>query len=92
VTRRTEQPDAASSLAAAPPPPQPARAPTNPVPAPAPAPALAETAHPRVYIIQSHDTITSVAARYGLKPATILAANPNINPARLRIGQTLNLP
>jgi len=54
--------------------------------------AVAETARPRVYVIQSRDTITSVAARYGLKTSLVLAANPNINPTRLRIGQSLNLP
>jgi LysM repeat protein len=53
---------------------------------------VADTARPRVYVIQSHDTITSVAARYGLKPGVLLAANPNINPTRLRVGQSLNLP
>jgi len=56
------------------------------------APTVAETSHPRVYVIQSRDTITSVATRYGLKPSLVLAANPNINPTRLRIGQSLNLP
>lgn len=67
------------------------------VPAPAAiqpraAPAVADAAHPRVYVIQAKDTITSVATRYGLKPSLVLAANPSLNPTRLRIGQSLNLP
>jgi LysM repeat protein len=33
-----------------------------------------------------------VAARYGLKAGDVLAANPNVSPTRLRIGQNLNLP
>jgi len=48
--------------------------------------------HPRVYVVQAKDTINSVASRYGLKPSLVLAANPNVNPTRLRIGQSLNLP
>jgi tetratricopeptide (TPR) repeat protein len=55
-------------------------------------PAALDTGHPRVYVIQARDTITSVAARYGLKPKQVLAANPEVNPTRLRIGQNLNLP
>ena len=73
----------------------PAPAPLSPAPAPAPlspVPPAPDISHPRVYVVQSHDTITSVAARYGLKPGLVLAANPNVNPARLRIGQSLNLP
>ncbi|MGD1084371.1 MAG: LysM domain-containing protein, partial [Verrucomicrobiota bacterium] len=99
-----QQLDAARTLAsaAASPPPQPGRAPTSapavsapapaPPPAPAPLPPVPDLSHPRLYVVQSHDTINSVATRYGLKPGVVLAANPNINPTRLRIGQTLNLP
>ncbi|MGA3181971.1 MAG: LysM peptidoglycan-binding domain-containing protein [Verrucomicrobiota bacterium] len=99
-----EQLDAARNAAAASavlpsPPAPPAQIPANPVlprafaPAqPPPVPAVADAARPRVYVIQSHDTITSIATRYGLKPSLVLAANPNIDPTRLRIGQSLNLP
>ncbi len=55
-------------------------------------PPATEAAHPRTYVIQPKDSIYSVAARYGLKPSAVLAANPNISPTHLRIGQNLNLP
>jgi LysM repeat protein len=51
-----------------------------------------EASHPRVYVVQAKDSIYSVASRYGLKASAVLAANPDVNPNRLRIGQSLNLP
>jgi LysM repeat protein len=64
--------------------PAPARAPAPP---PAPAPA-----RPRVYIVKERDTISSIAAQYGVKTSAVLAANPHVDPRRLKVGQTLNLP
>lgn len=55
----------------------------------------AETAtpsRPRVHIVKSHETISSIASEYGLKASALLAANPQTNPRRLRVGQSLNLP
>jgi tetratricopeptide (TPR) repeat protein len=49
-------------------------------------------AHPRVHIVQSHETFTSIAAEYGVKTSAVLAANPQTDPRRLRIGQSLHLP
>jgi LysM repeat protein len=49
-------------------------------------------ARPRLHIVKSHETITSIAAEYGLKASAVLAANPRTDPRRLRIGQSLNLP
>lgn len=46
----------------------------------------------RVYQIQEGDTISAIAARFRLKTSAILAANPKVKPAKLRIGQTINLP
>jgi LysM repeat protein len=61
---------------------------TDPVaPARSPAPARG-----RVHIVKSHETINSIAAEYGVKPSLLLAANPQTNPRRLRVGQSLNLP
>jgi tetratricopeptide (TPR) repeat protein len=48
--------------------------------------------HPRVHIVKSRETITSIAAQYGVSPSAILAANPHTNPRHLRVGQSLNLP
>lgn len=47
---------------------------------------------PRVYQIQSGDTISGIATRYKLKTSAILAANPKVRPERLRPGQSINLP
>jgi len=55
-------------------------------------PAGAEAAHPRTYVLQPKDTIYSVATRYGLKASAVLAANPNVIPTKLHVGQNLNLP
>jgi tetratricopeptide (TPR) repeat protein len=49
-------------------------------------------AHSRVHIVKSHETITSIAAAYGMRASAVLAANPQTDPRRLRIGQSLNLP
>jgi len=49
-------------------------------------------AHPRVHVVKPHETFTSIATEYGIKTSAILAANPQTNPRRLRVGQSLNLP
>jgi LysM repeat protein len=49
-------------------------------------------AHPHIHVVKEHETVTSIAARYGLKAGAVLAANPRVDPRRLRIGQSLNLP
>jgi LysM repeat protein len=48
--------------------------------------------HPRVHIVKERETIRSIAAQYRVKASAILAANPGVDPKRLRIGQSLNLP
>jgi LysM repeat protein len=67
----------------------------NPSAALAPAPAVAVAAapaHPRVHIVKERETISSIAAQYGVKASAVLAANPHVDPRRLRVGQSLNLP
>jgi LysM repeat protein len=48
--------------------------------------------HRRVHVVKARETIRSIASEYGLKASAILAANPRVDPLRLRIGQSLNLP
>jgi tetratricopeptide (TPR) repeat protein len=48
--------------------------------------------HRRVHIVKERETISSIAAQYGVKSSAILAANPHVDPRRLRIGQSLSLP
>ncbi len=72
---------------------QPAVAVSSRSPAAVPAPATAQVpARPRVHIVKERDTISSIAAQYGVKPSAVLAANPRVDPRRLQVGQTLNLP
>jgi tetratricopeptide (TPR) repeat protein len=47
---------------------------------------------PRIHVVKQRETISSIAAEYGLKAGAILTANPRVEPRRLRIGQSLNLP
>jgi LysM repeat protein len=47
---------------------------------------------PHVHVVKERETISSIAAQYGIKSSAILAANPHVDPRRLRIGQSLNLP
>jgi LysM repeat protein len=71
-------------------------------PAPAPAtlhdvvaetqPASSTPAAPRTYVVKAGDTPYSIARKTGSKLEALLAANPGLDPKRLRIGQTLNLP
>jgi LysM repeat protein len=51
-----------------------------------------DTSRPHQHIVKAHETISSIAAEYRMKPSAILAANPQTDPRRLRIGQSLNLP
>ena len=69
---------------------EPARLPSNaPVRIQTAAPT---TSHPRVHIVREGETISSIAAQYRLKVGAVLAANPGVEPRRLRVGQSLNLP
>jgi tetratricopeptide (TPR) repeat protein len=52
----------------------------------------ARDAHPKTYVIKEHDTIRAISLRLGLKPNALQAANPKVDPRKLRVGQTLNLP
>ena len=53
---------------------------------------MSASGRPRVYVIKDGDTIAGIAQQYGLKPASVLAVNPKVNPKRLKVGHTINLP
>lgn len=44
------------------------------------------------YIIQSGDTFVRLAQRFGTTVSAIIAANPGVDPNRLRIGQRICIP
>jgi LysM repeat protein len=46
----------------------------------------------RTHTVQSGDTFSSIARKYGVKLDTLMSANPGLQPTRLRVGQTLNIP
>jgi tetratricopeptide (TPR) repeat protein len=65
--------------------------PTTEPPAAAPRPAdIASGAH--TYVVKAGDSLYSIARKGGIKLDALLAANPGLDPKRLRVGQGLNLP
>ena len=44
------------------------------------------------YTVKSGDTISGIAARYGLRWQDVIAVNPGIMPNRIQIGQVIQLP
>lgn len=50
------------------------------------------TALPQVYTVQSGDTLSAIAARFGLALDALIKANQITNPNALRVGQRLNIP
>ena len=51
-------------------------------------PAAVATTH----VIQSGDTLASIARRYNVRLSALSAANPTLNPRRMRPGQVINIP
>jgi LysM repeat protein len=49
-------------------------------------------AAPRKHTVKSGDTLNSIARQYGVKITALTAANPGIDPKKMRPGQTLNIP
>ena len=46
----------------------------------------------RSYTIRPGDTLASIARRYGIPVNALTAANPGLDPRRLKAGQKLNIP
>jgi tetratricopeptide (TPR) repeat protein len=46
----------------------------------------------RTHKIQAGETPSAIAKRYGVKLEALLAANPGLNPKRLQVNQSLNIP
>ena len=44
------------------------------------------------YSVKAGDTPASIARKYGIKLDSLLAANPGLDPRRMQVGQTLNIP
>jgi LysM repeat protein len=46
----------------------------------------------RVHTVSSGETPLAIAKKYGIKVETLMAANPRLEPRRMRVGQTLAIP
>jgi tetratricopeptide (TPR) repeat protein len=46
----------------------------------------------RTHVVREHETPASIARKYGIPLGALLAANPEIRPTHLQVGQTLKLP
>jgi LysM repeat protein len=46
----------------------------------------------RSYAVKAGDTPTSIAKKNGIKLDTLMAANPTLDPKRMKVGQTLKIP
>ena len=47
---------------------------------------------PRTHTVGAGETAVGIARKYGVKLSALEEANPDMNPARIRVGQVLNLP
>ena len=81
------------------PPPPPPAATKKPQPAaPADTPSAAPTepaaapAATTVHTVQRGEYLSSISKKYNVKMSSIVAANPGLNPDRIRIGQKINIP
>lgn len=46
----------------------------------------------QVYVVESGDTISEIAEKFRISQTDLIAANPDVNPNTLTIGQTLFIP
>lgn len=54
--------------------------------------AVAKAPATRTHSVKSGETPSSIARIYGVKLDALLAANPGVNPKRIRVGQVLKIP
>lgn len=61
----------------------------------APAPAAVKAAAPAgytSYTVKKDESLSKIAYRYGLRWQDVAAANPGLNPNKLKVGQVISLP
>ena len=58
----------------------------------APKSTKAPAAAPRTHTVKQGDYPATIAKQYGVKLEALLAANPGLDPKRMKIGQTVTLP
>ncbi len=46
----------------------------------------------KTHAVKDRDTFFSIARQYHIKPDALISANPGLDPKRLKVGQTINIP
>ncbi|MCL4242034.1 MAG: LysM peptidoglycan-binding domain-containing protein [Dehalococcoidia bacterium] len=64
----------------------------SPTPAGSPTAAATATPGPRTYVVQSGDTLSSIAAENGTTVDEIVGLNPGLEPNTLQVGAEIRLP
>jgi LysM repeat protein len=82
----TTPPPATRTVTKLPPPPAPKK------PAAAPAAGATPSSAPVVHVVKRGEFLSGISKKYNVKMSAIVAANPGLNPDRIRIGQKLNIP
>ncbi len=72
--------------------PPPAKPAETKKPAAAAAPAAPAPAAATIHTVKKGEYLSSISKKYNVKMSSIVAANPGLNPNRIRIGQKLNIP
>jgi len=52
----------------------------------------ATSAASRTHAVAANETESSIARKFGIKLSALQAANPGVNPNKMRVGQILNIP
>lgn len=61
-------------------------------PAPAPTPAPVPASRARTCTVARGETLAAIARKHGVSLPALLAANPDVSPKKLRVGQVIHLP
>ena len=67
----------------------PAGAPVRPAPLKTAPPKISQ---PRTHAVAANETLVAIARKHGVTVTALQAANPGVNPKKMRVGQVLNLP
>jgi LysM repeat protein len=46
----------------------------------------------QIYVVKSHDTMSKIATSHGVSLKDLKAANPNVDPSHIKVGQKLKIP
>ena len=65
---------------------------SQPAPRPPQAGPASATVASRTHKVQAGETQSYIARKYNVKLEVLLAANPGLNPKRMQVGQSLNVP